>query len=99
LWRHRDGVVAGPAAALAVVVTAVMAFVLLGRSPDFLPVLEGSGDGADLRAEAGPGATVLTVLGPPVAVGADERRAVAARVRGALVRPEDAGGVGGVAWG
>ncbi|MEQ6903811.1 glycosyltransferase family 39 protein, partial [Nocardioides sp. YIM 152588] len=37
LWRHRDGVVAGPAAALAVVVTAVMAFVLLGRSPDFLP--------------------------------------------------------------
>ncbi|MEQ6900795.1 glycosyl transferase, partial [Nocardioides sp. YIM 152588] len=39
LWRHRDGVVAGPAAALAVVVTAVMAFVLLGRSPDFLPWL------------------------------------------------------------
>ena len=39
VWRHRDGWAAGPVAALALLLTTLTAFALLGRSPDFLPWL------------------------------------------------------------
>ncbi len=39
VWRHRHSTVAGAVAALTVAVTAVTAFLLLGRSADFVPWL------------------------------------------------------------
>src|SRR4051812_29178196 len=39
LWRRRTGWAAGPVAALALLLTTVTAFALLGRTPDFLPWL------------------------------------------------------------